>query len=103
MGSCDPSADEYGRSITLGYDANGRLASMTDPAGRQVTYAAGTSDATCYGEGCQQTASVTYQDGAARTYHWNEATNLIGNVPFGSMLLTGVTDESGQRLSTFTY
>ena len=96
-------SDEYGRSITLGYDAGGHLASMTDPAGRLVIYSPGTADATCYGEGCQQIASVTYQDGASRTYQWNETSYVAGTPPYGLMLLTGVTDESGQRFATFTY
>jgi YD repeat-containing protein len=46
---------------------------------------------------------VTYPDQRTRTYHWNEAGNLNGVPPYGSALLTGITDEVGQRVSTFTY
>ena len=96
-------SDQFGRTITLNHDSAGRLVSMVDPAGGVFGYQQGLLDSTCAGEGCQQLTAVTYPDLSKRTYHWNEAANLSGSPPPGLTVLTGVTDELNQRLSTFTY
>lgn len=96
-------SDQFGRTITLNHDGGGRLVSMVDPAGGTYTYGQGWLDSTCTGEGCQQLSSVTYPDLSKRVYHWNEPAYVTGVPPFGSVLLTGITDESNQRFATFSY
>ena len=94
---------------TLAYDSGGRLISVTDPVGRTLTF-------TYAGDGRLQTLTapggivyqyaytannsnnllrVTYPDTFTRTYHYE-------NANFRSHL-TGITDENGQRFSTYAY
>ncbi len=82
--------DAVGRRWSLGYDT-GRLASLTAPDGATVRY----------GYDAGQLTTVTYPDGTVRRYHYNEAAHTGGaNLP---RALTGLTDERGVRLLTWTY
>lgn len=86
--------DPEGRSLVFTYEAN-RLASVSDPAGHVIRYAHLDDDL----------VSVTYASGeptqATRTYHYNEAGQTDGlSMPH---LLTGITDESGQRYASWGY
>jgi RHS repeat-associated protein len=75
----------FGHTLQLGYD-DGRLITLTDPAGGVYEYD--------YGAG-GMLESVTYPDATTRVYHYEDSAN-----PFA---LTGVTDENGDRYSTFAY
>ena len=77
----------FGHAIALAYDADGNLQTVTDPAGQTITYA--------YQKPENRLTSVTYQDGSARSYHYE-------NSSFPSYL-TGITDERGVRFATFAY
>jgi len=78
--------DAFGKSLSLTYDSQGRVASMTDPASNTYRYAYDSAD---------RLVSVTFPDTRVRTYHYENA-----SVP---RLLTGITDENGQRFVTWSY
>jgi YD repeat-containing protein len=88
-------ADNFGRTLTFGYDALNRIVKVTDPAGGAISY----------GYSAQASlvnlTSVTYPDGRQRQYQYNEAAQTGGaNLPYA---LTGITDENGARFATFSY
>jgi YD repeat-containing protein len=84
--------DAFGQALNFIYDAQGRLAAMTDPAGGVTTYAFDTLG---------NLAQVTYPDGKSKTYIYNELdkTANIARTNF----LTGIVDENGSRYATFAY
>ena len=96
--------DGFGKSLSLRYDSYGRLATLTDPAGQTVTYGYELirSDWNCVTAGCYRIKTVTYQDGQTKTYNWDEP-DYSPNATSQRNLLTGVTDENGQRYSTIRY
>ncbi|MDB0523555.1 RHS repeat domain-containing protein [Ralstonia solanacearum] len=101
-------SDTFGKSLSLRYDGSGRLATLIDPVGQTVTYTYESvrSDwSRCAAPGCFRVKTVTYPDGKTKTYHWDEAdyTSNAGSTNFQYNLLTGVTDENGQRYSTIRY
>jgi RHS repeat-associated protein len=75
----------FGHQLELSY-VDGRLASLTDPEGGVYEYGYSASG---------MLESVTYPDGTTREYHYEDSNN-----PYA---LTGITDENGDRYSTFTY
>ncbi len=79
--------DAFGRHLDFTYDAIGRLATMRDPAGQLYAYASSGSNFT----------SVTYPDGKTRTYLYE------GTLAPNFTRLTGIVDENGSRLSSYTY
>jgi len=82
----------YGQALDLTYDAQGRLAGLTAPDGQALGYAY---------DAAGKLASVTYPGALTRSYHYNEAAHTGGaNLPHA---LTGLTDERGIRVSTWTY
>jgi YD repeat-containing protein len=84
--------DPFGRSLTFGYDARGRIVKMTDPSGGIHLYGYDVQN---------NVVSVTYPDGAQRQYRYNEPT-LNGGVSRPN-LLTGIIDENGQPFASFKY
>ncbi|MDL5367279.1 DUF4329 domain-containing protein [Xanthomonas sp. NCPPB 2654] len=100
---------EDGSGLLYGYNARGRLQSITSLQGRSIelVYADDSDDAliagvvsggvqlASYGYDQQRLVTVTYADGNGRTYHYEDA-----RFP---RHLTGVTTEDGQRFSTFAY
>jgi RHS repeat-associated protein len=84
-GKLEAVTNPFGRAITLAY-SNGRLSTMTDPAGRVTQYGYDASG---------RLSTVTRPDSSVRTYVYED-----GNWPWA---LTGILDERGTRLSTFTY
>ncbi len=79
--------DAHGRALTFGYDAaTGYLETLTDPAGRATTYEHDDSG---------NLLGVSYPDGGTRRYHYE-------NLALG-FHLTGVTNERGVRVATWTY
>ncbi len=75
----------FGHDLDFFYDAQNRLNRVRDPANGDILYAYDASSRLEY---------VTYPDLTQRRYHYEN--------PLPE-LLTGVTDESGQRFSTYDY
>lgn len=90
----DTVTDPAGRTLTFSYDANGRVSTMTDPAGEVYSYTYDTND---------NLVSVTYpdetpgdnNDNPQRIYHYEDT-----NFPNA---LTGITDENNNRYATYAY
>ena len=80
--------DQFGRELTFQYEGNGftRLSGFTDPDGNTVIYGYATNG---------NLDSVSYADGATRSYHYED--------PDNARLLTGVTDENGERYVSWGY
>ncbi|HTT40226.1 MAG TPA: DUF6531 domain-containing protein, partial [Burkholderiales bacterium] len=85
--------DPVGRTLSFTYDWFGRIATVTDPAGGVYSYT--------YDDSLFSLVSVTYPDGSVVSYVYDEPENMGGS----SLLygLTGVIDENGQRLATYSY
>lgn len=96
-------ADSWGRSLQMTYGTEGELATLTLPGSEQVSYHYDSLPigSVCHGVSCLRLVGVTYADGAIRTYHWDEPTATTD--PALSHLLTGITDETGTRYSTYRY
>ncbi|MFL9965015.1 DUF6531 domain-containing protein, partial [Paraburkholderia sediminicola] len=73
-------------TIRLAYDQKRRLIQMTDPIGATTKYAYDT---------LSNLVSVTWPDGNVRRYVYDDSR-------FGAAL-TGVVDETGKRIATWTY
>jgi RHS repeat-associated protein len=96
-------ADPQGRQLKFGYDAQGRLATLTDPSGGLTAYAYdGPSSIVPPGSFPPgNLTSVAYPDGTGRTYWYNEPAYTAGvNLP---RALTGIIDENGARYATYRY
>jgi RHS repeat-associated protein len=79
--------DSFGRVITFSRDGEGRLSGFTDPAGNAYGYQ--------YNAITTALSQVTYPDTKTRIYHYENTTYYFA--------LTGITDEKGNRYSTYTY
>ena len=89
--------DYAGRALSFTYDGFSRLITMTDPAGGVYRYG--------YDSNSNLT-SVTYPDGKTKTYHYGEAAYVSATPDAGvsnANLLTGITDENGNRFATYIY
>jgi len=84
--------DPQGRTLQLAYHSTGHLASITASDGSVITYS---YDAQGH------LASATYPDTNQRKYHYGEAEHP-GSAAH-PQLLTGITDETGQRYATWAY
>lgn len=85
-GRLSSATDTYGRTMTFTYDASGNLSTMTDPASRLYQYAYDSSG---------NPVSVTYPDNSVRTYVYEDTSH--------PHLLTGIIDERGIRVATYSY
>ena len=83
--------DNFGRRLTLTYDAQGLLSELTDPAGDKITY---TYDA------AGNLITVTYPDSTTRSYTYTSVP-VAGQIE--PALLTGLTDENGIPYARWTY
>lgn len=95
--------DHFNRKLAFTYDAQGRMATMTDPSGGVYNYAYDeASSVALAGKSLgNNLTSVTYPDGSKRIYWYNEQDKTLNkNFP---KLLTGITDENGVRHSTYKY
>ena len=80
-------ADSFGHSLSLAYNLSSQLTTVTLPDGSStITYSYGTVG---------QLTSVTYADQSTLSYEYEDTNN--------SWLLTGITDENGQRYATYEY
>lgn len=84
--------DAFARTLTFKHDANGRLTSLTDPAGYLYTYGY---------DSLGRLATVTYPDQMTRSYIYNEP-EMTGGTDM-PLALTGVVDEKGVRYATWKY
>ena len=84
-------ADDFGRTLTFGYDVKQRVVRMTDPAGQNFLY-------TYNADGALTT--ITFPDTKVRTYRYNESGLVPTNLPFA---LTGIEDENGDRFASYAY
>ncbi|MDZ4100211.1 MAG: DUF6531 domain-containing protein [Hydrogenophaga sp.] len=78
--------NHFGRRLTLAYDSAGRLTSMTTPGGDITRYTHDTQG---------NLLTVTWPDGNIKRYHYEDS-----RFP---RALTGITDETGQRIGSYTY
>lgn len=76
----------YGRTLKFNYDAVGHLASIDTSGGERFLLAYDANG---------NLVSLTYPDGRSRQFHYENS--------FYINALTGVTDESGQRIGTYSY
>lgn len=89
---------------TLTYDLNQRLVSVLDAFGHELTFSYADdklesvslegTELVNYLYSGEQLISAHYPDGTSKTYHYEH------RLPW---LLTGITDEQGQRFATYTY
>jgi len=84
--------DPQGRTLQFAYNSAGHLASLIASDGSVITYS---HDA----QG--NLASVTWPDTRQRQYHYGEADHPASAAH--PQLLTGITDETGQRHATWAY
>jgi RHS repeat-associated protein len=88
--------DPGGRALAFTYDALGRIATMTDPAGGLYQYA--------YHADTGNLVGVTHPDGRTRQYHYELTGPLVSGSGFSfASALTGITDERGVRFATYAY
>ena len=82
--------DSYGNALSFTYDTSAfpRLQSVTLPDGNQVAFGYSTGE---------KLTTITFPDTRVRTFWYEDTTYGSGN------LLTGVTDESAVRYSTWGY
>jgi RHS repeat-associated protein len=81
--------NQFGRAINFAYNASSQLTSITTPDGQITTYAYdGTAPAA-------RLSSVAHPGAVTKTYLYENAT-----LP---QLLTGITDEAGNRYATIAY
>lgn len=95
--------DHFGRSLNLFYNFEGRVIKVTDPTGNEYKFAY--DEASSYVVSGQPLSrnltSVEFPDLSKRIYHYNEQSNTAAtNLP---NWLTGITDEKGNRFSTYQY
>jgi YD repeat-containing protein len=88
--------DHFGRQLQLTWDSSSRISSVTDPDGRIYTYAY---------DSAGRLSTVTYPGDASplpfKRYLYNEA-DFTGGANLRNAL-TGIIDENGNRLATYTY
>jgi RHS repeat-associated protein len=81
--------NSFGGALLFNWDSvNQRVSSITDPAGNSISYGY---------DGSNNLTSVHYQDTTSRTYEYE-----LGDSGYPN-LLTGITDESNNRLWTWGY
>ncbi|WCM93923.1 hypothetical protein M5C99_04105 [Acidovorax sp. NCPPB 2350] len=88
--------DRFGRTLQFHYDASNQLVSMVDPASQVYRYEY---------SGPQRLGRVLFPDGTSRSYHYEAGAGASGGCtpPNGENLLTGITDEAGNRFATYQY
>jgi RHS repeat-associated protein len=85
-GTLQSVTDDFGRSLSFGYDTQGRLANVSAPGGEIMRYGYGANG---------HLSVVTYADNTTRQYLYEKA-----GMPYA---LTGLIDQNGQRFATWGY
>ncbi len=78
--------NHFGRQLTFTHDSAGRMTSMTAPGGEITRYGHDTVG---------NLTSVTWPDGNIKRYHYEDSRHPHA--------LTGITDETGNRIGSYTY
>lgn len=78
--------NQFGRRLVFGYDSAGRMSSLTTPQGAITRYGY---------DSAGNLTSITWPDGNIKRFHYEDSRF--------ARALTGVTDESGRRIGTYTY
>jgi YD repeat-containing protein len=86
--------DDFGRSLTFGYDASGRITLVTDAQGARIRYSYDAQD---------RLVEVIYPDPTAETEADNPRRQYFYEHTHYSGYLTGIRDENGARYATFDY
>jgi YD repeat-containing protein len=94
LSTLDKITGHFGRTLTIGYDGNGRITTVTDPAGEDYGYSYDVNG---------NLTIVTYpdetpgnsNDNPTRIYHYEDVSFIHA--------LTGSTDETGNRFATYGY
>ncbi|MGH8655205.1 MAG: hypothetical protein ACREYE_24900 [Gammaproteobacteria bacterium] len=86
--------DSFGRAIAFSYNAQGRIVTLTDPAGGVYRYRYDTNDNLESVHYPDETPSDD-SDNPKRSYHYEDS-----RFPHA---LTGITDEAGHRFATYAY
>ena len=89
--------DPYGRQLTFIQNA-GRITQVIDPSNNRIQYNYGEATANAASDAL---TSVIWPDGKKRIYHYNEPAQLDNIRGWG--LLTGITDENGNRIASYRY
>ena len=89
-------ADAFGRQLTFSY-SNALVSQVDDPSGNVYAYTYNVFAGGVYAD----LATVKWPDGAVRTFLYNEPAFIQAGVTHGFM--TGIVDENGSRYSTFQY
>lgn len=76
----------FGRRVEFTYDSAGRPSSVTALGGATTRYGY---------DALSRLTTVTWPDGAQRRYHYEDSSRPAA--------LTGITDESGARIATYSY
>ena len=93
--------DHAGRTLTYGYDTDGRMTSITLPDNNQVTYEY-VSDTDPESLEFWLLERVTWPDGSYIEYLYNESAHLGSGTP-SPISLTGKIDGKGERIGTYKY
>ena len=78
--------NHFGKRLVFGYDSAGRMASIATPQGATTRYGY---------DGTGNLTSITWPDGNIKRFHYEDSRY--------ARALTGVTDESGRRVGTYSY
>jgi RHS repeat-associated protein len=98
----DSVMDQQGRSLRFSYNADGLVDAVTLPSGEIIQYRyRQPADQPAFVARNQQLVQVIRQDRSQRVYHYEDSGG--DGAPRHVFLVTGITDERGIRLATFTY
>jgi YD repeat-containing protein len=99
--------DNFNRSLQFRYDTNGQLSELVDPSGQSIKYVHEATNAGLTNPWSRmlKPIQVTFQDGSFKSYFWDEPSYATWDVGVlqRTNLLTGISDEAGNRFATFTY
>lgn len=95
--------DHFGRALQFLYDSSARIKRATDPLGNQFNFYYDEASSVVVGGQPlgNNLTSIEFPGTQKRTFHYNEQSYTAStNLPNA---LTGITDENGNRFSTYQY
>lgn len=96
-------SDSYGRRLQFAYDGSAHVSQMTDPSGKNYSYAYEYFNNTNL---IANLVSVSYPTNVNRQYLYGESGKVSANPANGvdyAHALTGIVDENGSRYATWQY